>query len=291
MKAHSTMRKLLLSLILCLLCMGFVSAQENQTPYEIALQRIEEAEESGATELDLSVLGLTTLPPEIGNLSSLRTLSINSNQLTDLPPEIGRLNRLEQLYLFNNHLISLPPEIGSLSHLEMLYLSRNQLNSLPAEIGNLGKMQILSLTENQLSNLPPEIGKLDNLTTLYLNGNQLDSLPHEFAQLTSLCFLDLRHNQFQSLPIELGQLMRLADHYCSYQEAGLYLDYNPLISPPEEVLAEGTSTILAYLRNEAWWHLQSLIVGGAGAVGLVAAIVLGWRWKNRRGYEKKKKYK
>ena len=32
---------------------------------------------------------------------------------------------------------------------------------------------------------------------------------------------------------------------------------NPLISPPPEVIAQGKEAILDYLRNEAWWHLQS----------------------------------
>jgi hypothetical protein len=40
------------------------------TPEEIALQRIRAAAEHGATELDLSRLGLTALPPEIGGLAN-----------------------------------------------------------------------------------------------------------------------------------------------------------------------------------------------------------------------------
>jgi hypothetical protein len=50
-----------------------------------------------------------------------------------------------------------------------------------------------------------------------------------------------------------------------------------------------TPAILDYLRNEAWWHLQRLIAGAASSVGLVAALVLGLRWKNRRGRKEKEK--
>jgi hypothetical protein len=40
------------------------------TPEEIALTRIRDAAENGDTELDLSNLGLTALPPEIGGLAN-----------------------------------------------------------------------------------------------------------------------------------------------------------------------------------------------------------------------------
>jgi hypothetical protein len=68
----------------------------------------------------------------------------------------------------------------------------------------------------------------------------------------------------------------------------IFLD-NDLISPPQEVIAQGTPAILEYLRNEAWWHVKKLIAGGAGFVGAVAAILLALRWRGRRGYEKKKR--
>ena len=59
-----------------------------------ARRGIEEARTSGATELDLSGLGLTDLPSEIGRLQALESLDLKDNQLTDLPSEIGQLYRL-----------------------------------------------------------------------------------------------------------------------------------------------------------------------------------------------------
>src|SRR4051812_15171688 len=44
-------------------------AKQERTAAEIALERIEKARRTGARELDLSELGLTTLPPEIGSLA------------------------------------------------------------------------------------------------------------------------------------------------------------------------------------------------------------------------------
>ena len=65
-------------------------------------------------------------------------LSLYDNRLAGaLPPEIGNLTALDSLTLSNNQLTSLPPQIGNLTALTWLYLGSNQLTSVPSEIGNL----------------------------------------------------------------------------------------------------------------------------------------------------------
>jgi Leucine-rich repeat (LRR) protein len=230
--------------MICLLSFGLVSAQEEQSPYEIALERIEEARVSGVTELDLGNFGLSTLPPEI-----------------------GMLENLEGLHLWDNHLTTVPPEIGNLRNLVWL---------------NLGN--------NQISYLPPEIGNLQNLQLLELHNNQLNNLPIELNNLQKLCYLGLRENNFQELPRFLYELEALGKAEVCYSDPpiGIHLDNNPLISPPQEVIAQGTPAILEYLRNEAWWHLQRLILGGLSSVGLVMTFVLWMRWRNHRRKGKKR---
>ena len=49
------------------------------------LQSIKQAAQEGATYLDLSSWGISELPEEIGQLTSLQLLNLNSNQLTSLP--------------------------------------------------------------------------------------------------------------------------------------------------------------------------------------------------------------
>lgn len=283
------MRYKLTILFLCFIVTGIISAQDSElTPYEIALERIQQAEASGATGLYLSFLALPELPSEIGNLSSLEFLDLSNNQLNSLPPEIGNLSSLEFLDLRHNQLSSLPPEIDNLENLQLLDLGDNQLTQLPSEIGNLQNLQWFDLGFNQLTRLPSEIVRLQNLQLLGLHSNQLSSLPQDIGQLTNLCSLGLIRNQLQSLPHDLGQLSRLASGAdCPYQ-AGLYLHDNPLISPPDEVLAQGTEAVLAYLRNEAWWHLQRLIVSISGGIGLIIVAILGLRWRNQRGKRKRK---
>jgi Leucine-rich repeat (LRR) protein len=284
-----TMRRLLVLCLLCLMTVAPLSAQDDD-PYTIALQRIEEARESGAIVLlDLSVLNLTTVPHEIGQLSNLQRLDLGSNQLTMLPPEIGQLSNLQQLSLSSNQLASLPPEIGQLSNLQSLWLDANQLASLPPEIGQLSNLQILSLGENRLTSLPPEIGQLSNLLWLYLDYNELTTLPLEIGLLNNLCFLSLVDNNLKSLPMTLGNLSLLTSGgNCFNSFSDLRLDGNPLISPPE-VVEQGTAAVLEYLRNQAWYHTQRLMIGAATGIGTFALFILGIRWKQHGGRKPKQK--
>jgi hypothetical protein len=227
------MRYLLLIMILGLILLPAVAQEEGLTPYEIALYRIEQAQSSGQSWLNLSNLGLSEVPPEIGSLSKIQTIHLGTNQLTTLPPEIGQLTSLTELDVSHNQLSSLPPELGQLSNLARLDAWDNQLTGLPAEMGNLHSLQWLNLT----------------------------------------------HNQLKTLPLELMEL--------NVQWMGLH--DNPFSAIPPEVMAGHREAITNYLRNEAWWHLQRLIVSAVGSVGLVASLILGIRWRNRFPYEKKKK--
>ena len=204
--------------------------------YDEALRRIEECRKHGKkeTKLNLSALGLTTLPAEIGQLTALRELDLEANQLTRLPVEIGQLTALTTLKLFSNQLTSFPAEIGPLVALRNLNLGGNQLTSLPAEIGQFTALTELVLWKNNLRTLPAEIGRFDALEWLNLCENQLVELPDEIARLTALTHLFLHGNPALGLPAEvLGPIWReintknppakpaaILDYYFSRREEG-----------------------------------------------------------------------
>ena len=79
---------------------------KEQEAYDEALRRIKAWRREGKRggRLDLKGLGLTALPPEIGQLTAVTELSLEGNQLTALPPEIGQLTALTELYLNDNQL-------------------------------------------------------------------------------------------------------------------------------------------------------------------------------------------
>jgi internalin A len=191
---------------------------------------------------------------------------------------------LMHLDLSGLNLTELPSEIGQLTDLQGLGLHDNQLTNLPPEIGQLTNLQYLTVANNQLTSLPPEIGQLAYLQTLNLSQNQLTSLPSEIAALNGLQWLILHSNQLQHLPPEMGNLTNLT---CS--ECFLALYNNPLVSPPPEVVEQGTAAVLEYLRKQAWYHIQRLIVAGASGVGLLAILLLGFLWKQRQRKRKKKR--
>ena len=122
--------------------------------------------------MDLRANGLTgSIPPELGNLTNLESLSIGVNQLTgEIPPELGNLTNLESLNIGINRLTgSIPPELGNLTNLGSLLLGRNQLSGeIPAELGDLASLRALQLYGNRLGGCVP-ISLQDQLDDAYTN--------------------------------------------------------------------------------------------------------------------------
>ncbi len=176
---------------------------EAQAAYEKARERIAHCIEKQGTELNLSDLGLTALPPELFQLTALTWLDLSNNQLTALPPELGKLTALTWLNLHNNQLTALPPELFQLTALTRLDLESNQLTALPPELGQLTALTELWLAGNRLTTLPPELGRLTALTRLFLNNTKLTALPLELFQLTALTHLFLHDNPGLDLPPEV----------------------------------------------------------------------------------------
>lgn len=82
-----------------------------------------------ATILDLSCNNITSLPPEICNLTHLVKVDLSKNQLRSLPEDLGRLGNLQHLDLYNNKLTVLPVSFSELKNLKWLDLKDNPLES------------------------------------------------------------------------------------------------------------------------------------------------------------------
>ena len=85
-----------------------------QTPEEIASNRIDYVYESKINELDLRGLGLTAFPRDILKITYLRKLHLDSNNIRTVPKGIRELTYLDSLSLAGNKLTTIPGTIAKL---------------------------------------------------------------------------------------------------------------------------------------------------------------------------------
>lgn len=82
--------------------------------------------------------GLTgTIPPAIGNLTLLTSLSMTNCSLHgELPSEMGDMAAMEQMWLFGNHLNgTVPSSIGTLTSLQIFQIENNDITgTMPAAV-------------------------------------------------------------------------------------------------------------------------------------------------------------
>ena len=155
------------------------------------------------------------MPPQLGNLSNLRTLSLRANRLSGkIPPGLGNLSFLRVLDLSQNQLSGhIPSELTNLLNLRSMALSQNRLSGeIPPQLGNLSRLEGLELAQNKLSGeIPTQLGKLSYLTYLSLYENRLrGSISPQLGNLSVLAYLRLNDNRLRGeIPSQLGSLSKL----------------------------------------------------------------------------------
>jgi hypothetical protein len=160
------------------------------------------------TEHDYSSCGLSVLIVK-PSWSTLTFLNCSNNQLTTLPPELGNLTALVEFYCSQNQLATLPPELGNLTRLTHFFCSDNKLTTLPRELGNLIALRAFSCSNNQLTTLPPELGNLTALMVFHCSYNQLITLPPELSDLTALKWFYSRNNMFKEKWTNVEEMQRM----------------------------------------------------------------------------------
>ena len=189
------------------------------------------------------------MPEWIGTLTALTYLDISDNNIVDLPESLKNLTRLSFLYLYNNKITDLPSWIGVFRGLIRLDLPGNSLTTIPSSVAELTGIKYLDLSDNKLTAIPTGVAELTAIKELDLSNNELTVIPDWLLDLPSL------------------EELSLAD--------------NPkLVSPPPEIAASGTESVLAFLqaRREGasrQWVSKLLVVGegGVGKTSLIKALL------------------
>lgn len=190
-----------------------------------AVERIVSCFQNKSTTLDLSNLGLSSLPPEIDKLSHLKKLHLDGNNFRSLPkvvcqlasleeltmrgcrleqfPEVDQLSFLKVLKLSYNSLQTLPETVVLPESLEQLFMDNNQIVALPKKIHQpSAKFARLSLHFNQLTTFPPVIYTLPGLVSLGLNNNLIESVSKENLRQAAELKIFLLNNPLDSKTLE-----------------------------------------------------------------------------------------
>lgn len=133
------------------------------------------------------------------------------------------------------------PQPDPNDHLVGIDMSNMGLHTISETVGAFRSITTLLVANNNLTRLPAVIcTNLTHLTHMDFSYNRISSIPPEVEDLRSLETLIINHNLLSEIPRELGRLWKLQT---------LSISGNPVVSPPVQVLQQGTQSIVAYLRD------------------------------------------
>ncbi|XP_028124358.1 probable LRR receptor-like serine/threonine-protein kinase At3g47570 [Camellia sinensis] len=166
------------------------------------------------------------LPKELGSLSQLVLLYIDSNNLTGAIPTIyANLSSLERFLAHLNVLEgSIPNSLGGVKSLTYLSFFSNKLSGvIPSSIYNIVSLIAMETPSNLLEgSLPQNLGlTLPNVEVINIWGNQFSgSIPLSISNASKLKYFDLSLNKFSSgVAINCGNLKNLS--WLSLDKSGL----------------------------------------------------------------------
>ncbi|XP_077162970.1 E3 ubiquitin-protein ligase LRSAM1 isoform X2 [Paroedura picta] len=184
---------------------------------------------------------LTSLVPKSCSLLYLITvkvLDLHDNQLSSLPADIGQLTSLQVLNVERNLLKALPHSIGDLVQLQTLNAKGNKLKELPATLSNLRSLRTLDISENQVRVLPQALAHIRTLEVLTLDALSMTYPPD------TIC----------SAGTEAIQQFLCEESGIEYNSPSQYL-LPVLESDGGETSVDGVSrTVCKYANNEAEWQ-------------------------------------
>nr|AGH33854.2 resistance gene-like protein [Cucumis melo] len=165
------------------------------------------------TELHIDGTSINELSPSIKNLLGLVLLNLgNCIRLSSLPTEIGSLSSLKTLILNGcKNLHKLPPSLEYVKPLEELDIGGTSISTIPfvENLRILNCERLKSIIWHSLASLPTEY--FSSLKDLNLSDCNLvdEDIPSDLELFSSLEILDLGSNHFERLSESIEQLINL----------------------------------------------------------------------------------
>ena len=174
-----------------------------------------------------SFLGI--VPDGLGNLRSLRVISIANSHIINITDQLGFLRNLVELYLDNCNITNLP-DLSGISSLSYASFTNNQLSKVNGLTGvyfmdldsnsftevpivkNSGNLYSLRMSNNPIKNML-SITSYTSLQFLYLANTNISSIPHTIDKLQKLEYLYMNNNKLFFLPTNLLNLPELRTLY------------------------------------------------------------------------------
>ncbi|KAL6069141.1 Myotubularin-like phosphatase domain [Balamuthia mandrillaris] len=144
--------------------------------------------EGEADELDLSEREHAAIHPDIvtrlHKFKHVTSIQYERNRLASLPPCIGQFTSLQRLCLSFNNLERLPHELGNCKTLLTLDLRGNQIVEFPASLCSLPKLKRITFSSNRLQSIPQmALGSMPSLTFLDVSDNPLSEMSETFKNI------------------------------------------------------------------------------------------------------------
>jgi len=95
---------------------------------------------------------IASLPPHIGSLQRLETLTAEHNRITSLPPTVEGLKSLRHISLAYNDLRLFPVQLCAIRTLDVIDLSHNKITEVPDAIRDLNAIE-LNMNQNQVNEI------------------------------------------------------------------------------------------------------------------------------------------
>jgi protein-tyrosine phosphatase len=223
---------------------------------------------------------LVTLDSRIGLLAgSLKTLHLGMNKLTSLPEEIGLLTSLNSLIAPNNELTRLPSSISKLVSLDDIFLRHNALTEFPVELFGLQRLSIISAEDNRIVSVPSPSEIPSRIQILHSVPQEV--LPNIFMGSASssknrraLANLQLTHHIVLTDPLGEHPLeCPLSDHF--FQDRLLL----QICDVEAQQLDDAIQQCNTFLEN-AVQHGHRVLVNSTLGVSRSAAIIAAYMIKN-----------